>query len=63
MLPVYICEDEEEIRRIQMEYLEKQILMEGYDMEILLKYLQYKNKKDFSEYGYIGNEVWKKLKN
>ena len=36
---------------------------EGYDMEILLKYLQYKNKKDFSEYGYIGNEVWKKLKN
>lgn len=36
---------------------------EGYDMEILLKYLQYKKKKDFSEYGYIGNEVWKKLKN
>ncbi len=34
MLPVYICEDEEEIRRIQMEYLEKQILIEGYDMKI-----------------------------
>ena len=34
MLPVYICEDEEEIRRIQMEYLEKQIMIEGYDMKI-----------------------------
>lgn len=36
MLPVYICEDEEKIRDIQKEYLEKQILIEGYDMEIAL---------------------------
>ncbi|MEZ3433792.1 MAG: LytTR family DNA-binding domain-containing protein [Lachnospiraceae bacterium] len=34
MLPVYICEDEEKTRRIQQEYLEGQILIEGYDMEI-----------------------------
>ena len=36
MLPVYICEDDEKIRAAQKEYLEKQILMEGYDMEIVL---------------------------
>lgn len=34
MLSVYVCEDEENIREIQKEYLEKQILIEGYDMEI-----------------------------
>lgn len=34
MLPVYICEDDEKIRESQKIYLEKQILMEGYDMEI-----------------------------
>ena len=36
MLPVYICEDEEKIREIQREYLEKQIMIEAYDMEIAL---------------------------
>ncbi len=36
MLPVYICEDEEKIRAALKEYLEKQIMMEGYDMEIAL---------------------------
>ena len=36
MLPVYICEDEENIRGIQRECLEKQIMIEGYDMEIVL---------------------------
>ncbi len=36
MLPVYICEDEETIRAALKEYLEKQIMMEGYDMEIAL---------------------------
>lgn len=34
MLPIYICEDDDRIRSIQKEYLEKQILMEGYDMEL-----------------------------
>ena len=33
MLPVYICEDDEKIRSALKEYLEKQIMMEGYDME------------------------------
>ena len=36
MLPVYICEDEPEIRAAQREYLEKLILIEGYDMEIVM---------------------------
>ncbi len=34
MLPVYICEDEENIRLLQKEYLERQIMIEEYDMEI-----------------------------
>lgn len=36
MLPIYICEDDAEIRASQKNYLEKQILIEGYDMEIVL---------------------------
>ncbi len=36
MLPVYICEDEPEIRAAQREYLEKLILIEGYDMKIVM---------------------------
>lgn len=36
MLPVYICEDDVKIRAAQEEYLRKQILIEGYDMEIAL---------------------------
>ncbi len=36
MLPVYICEDDASVLAMQREYLEKQILMEGYDMEIVL---------------------------
>ena len=36
MLPVYICEDDEQIRRAERLYLEKQILIEDYDMEIAL---------------------------
>lgn len=36
MLPVYICEDDAKIRDAQREYLEKQILIEGYDMKIVL---------------------------
>ena len=36
MLPVYICEDNAQVRRAQEEFIEKQILMEGYDMEIVL---------------------------
>jgi len=36
MLPVYICEDDDTIRTALKEYLEKQIMMEGYDMEIAL---------------------------
>ena len=35
LLSVFICEDEEPIRVAEREYLEKQILMEGYDMEIV----------------------------
>lgn len=35
LLSVFICEDEEPIRAAEREYLEKQILMEGYDMEIV----------------------------
>lgn len=34
MLPVYICEDDYEILCIQKEYIEKQILINGYDMKI-----------------------------
>lgn len=36
MLPVYICEDDAKIRAAQKEYLEKQIMIEGYDMEVVL---------------------------
>lgn len=36
MLPIYICEDDAKVRIAQKECLEKQILMEGYDMEIAL---------------------------
>lgn len=36
MLPVYICEDDAIIRAAQREFLEKQILINGYDMEIAL---------------------------
>lgn len=36
MFPVYICEDDAKIRDAQREYLEKQILIEGYDMKIVL---------------------------
>lgn len=36
MLPVYICEDDPEIRRSLEEYLKKQIMIKGYDMEIVL---------------------------
>lgn len=36
MLPVYICEDDAKIRAVQKEYLEKQIMIEGYDMEVVL---------------------------
>lgn len=35
MLPIYICEDEPQVRGAQRAYLEKQILIEGYDMEIV----------------------------
>ena len=36
MMPVYICEDEEKIRDAVRSWLEKQILIEGLDMEIAL---------------------------
>ena len=36
MLPVYICEDDEAVRAAQEEFLRKLILMEGYDMELVL---------------------------
>ena len=36
MIPVYICEDDAKIRAEQKEYLEKQIMIEGYDMEVVL---------------------------
>ena len=36
MLPIYICEDEEKIRDAERVWLEKQILIEGLDMEIAL---------------------------
>ncbi len=36
MLPVYICEDDYEILCIQKEYIEKQILINGYDMKIVV---------------------------
>ena len=36
MLPIYICEDEDSVRAAQKSYLEKQILIEGYDMEVAL---------------------------
>lgn len=36
MLPVYICEDDAKIRDAQREYLKKQIMIMGYDMEVVL---------------------------
>lgn len=36
MLPVFICEDDEGIRSICEEYIRKQIIIEGYDMEVAL---------------------------
>ena len=36
MLPIYICEDDERIRDAERRWLEKQILIEGFDMEIVL---------------------------
>lgn len=36
MLPIYICEDDEQIRKAERLWLEKQILIEDYDMEIAL---------------------------
>ena len=36
MLPVYICEDEEQIRNMERAWLEKQILIQGYDMKVVL---------------------------
>ena len=36
MLPIYICEDDGAVLAAQKEYLEKQILIEGYDMEVAL---------------------------
>lgn len=34
MLPIYICEDDAQIRSICEEYIRKQILIEDYDMEL-----------------------------
>ena len=36
MLPIYICEDDGAVLAAQKEYLEKQILIEGYNMEVAL---------------------------
>lgn len=36
MLPIYICEDDAQIRSICEEYIRKQILIEDYDMELAL---------------------------
>ena len=36
MLPIYICEDDAMILAAQKKFLEKQIMMEGYDMQIAL---------------------------
>ena len=36
MLPVYLCEDNAQIRRAQEEFIEKQIAIEGYDMQLVL---------------------------
>lgn len=36
MLPIYICEDEEQVRNAERHWLEKQILIENCDMEIVL---------------------------
>lgn len=36
MLPVYICEDDDEIRSAQERFLKSQIMIEGYDMEVVL---------------------------
>lgn len=36
MLPIYICEDDVKIRATQQELLQKLIMIEGYDMEIVL---------------------------
>ena len=34
MLPVYLCEDDENIRAMEVQALEKQILIQGFDMEL-----------------------------
>ena len=36
MLPVYICEDDAVLRAAQRGFLERQILIEGLDMEVVL---------------------------
>ena len=36
MLPVYICEDHDALRADLKDFLQKLILMEGYDMEVAL---------------------------
>ena len=36
MLPIYICEDDAMILAAQRAFLEKQIMMQGYDMQIAL---------------------------
>lgn len=36
MLPIYICEDEPRIRAAQEAYLKNQIMIQGYDMEVVL---------------------------
>ena len=36
MLPIYICEDNARILAAQKRFLEKQIMIEGYDMQIAL---------------------------
>lgn len=36
MLPIYLCEDDEPIREAERLWLEKQIMIEDYDMEIAL---------------------------
>ena len=38
MLPIYICEDNARILAAQKRFLEKQIMIEGYDMQICLLY-------------------------
>lgn len=36
MLSIYLCEDDERIRNAERIWLEKQILIENFDMEIVL---------------------------